>query len=91
MDAQLYAWWDGPVQHTRWRCGECGKKFQGMTLAEECCKVGLDLKCDKCGKELTSYDEVAYDGPKDRGNDECHPAMAWEAVCKSCDATSPNQ
>lgn len=30
--------------------------------------------CSRCGKVMSDYvSEVAYDGPKERGSQECHP------------------
>lgn len=43
-------------------------------------------ECSKCGKVMSDYvSEVGYDGPEDRGSQECHPFMAWEVLCRSCE------
>lgn len=40
--------------------------------------------CTCCGKVMSDYAEVGYDGPKDRDCEECHPFLAWEVQCREC-------
>ena len=46
---------------------------------------GRELVCDRCGKQMTDYSEVGYDGPFERDDDACHPFMAWLLLCRNCE------
>jgi len=37
MDAELSTYWTDGVQHTSWRCGECGRKHGTQGKADQCC------------------------------------------------------
>ena len=41
-------------------------------------------KCTGCGA-IVPYEELAYDGPKERGNTCCNPFMSWLSLCKDCE------
>ena len=43
------------------------------------------MKCTSCKKEFLSYDDVHYDGPKEKkASSECSPFMEWETLCEKC-------
>lgn len=46
------------------------------------------LICSRCGRVMRDYAEVGYDGPHDRGDESCHPLMAWELLCQQCENDS---
>ncbi len=41
-----------------------------------------DFKCDKCNKDI-SIEEVGFLGPVD-GNEDCHPFLEMQTLCKQC-------
>lgn len=41
-------------------------------------------ECDRCHKEF-SIEDIAYLGPKNRGDESCDPLMGFECVCRGCD------
>ena len=42
--------------------------------------------CTSCGKVMSSYAEVGYEGPEDPSDVSCSPFQAWKVLCTECAA-----
>lgn len=39
----------------------------------------------ECGKDLSDYADVGYDGPQNRDDQRCSWFMPWETLCITCE------
>ena len=44
----------------------------------------MSLTCSHCLEELLTYEHVGYDGPEEKGLDECNPFVPWLILCRLC-------
>ena len=55
-------------------------------------KMTSNWTCTGCGKVMSSYSEVGYDGPVDSdgnpdpNNKACSPHTLWAVLCNACDS-----
>ena len=40
--------------------------------------------CSDCGKVMSNYDDVGYEGPEDENDVICSPFQAWKVLCIEC-------
>jgi hypothetical protein len=59
-------------------------------MTSDATQYDVEWECGDCGKAMTSYDEIGYDGPAGRDgrpdprNDTCSPTMPWLVLCTVC-------